>query len=628
MKTETLYNMKHTITTLTLAMAVASHAAAQLTSPNGKVTWRECVKGNPTKGFAIDYRDGNKTTTVLTITAIGMTTKDGGGKDLRHVATTATEKHEDSYTMKGGKRTICRNNANGQTITFADSNGRKMKMQIRAYDDGVAFRYVFDNLYHTRTDQELTTFRIEEGTNRWMQKWSVGYEDFFPLTTTGGGKNRRWAYPALFKRTDNVWALITEGGVEGCNSASSLYNDKDSTLYRVVTDCNNQNVTGHWASPWRIVVTGSLADVVESTLVTDVSAPCRLSDTEWIKPGSVSWIYWAHNHGSNDYQIVKQYVDMAAEMKWQYVLIDAEWDDMANGGNIHDALRYCREKGVKPIIWYNSSTGWTKRQGAPGPHERLNAPERREREFAWLEKEGVAGVKIDFFDGDGQETMQYCIDLLEAAARHRLMVNFHGATIPRGWQRTYPNLMTVEGVYGAEWYNNKPVLTDKAAAHNATLPFTRNVVGPMDYTPCTFSDSQHPHITTHCHELALPVVFESSLLHWADRPESYLVQPKEVKDFMASLPTVWDETRLVSGYPADHIAIARRSGNTWYIAGINGTDEAKTIDLDLAFVRKGRYTLFTDSGDKEKPWRLKNGKGRLPLKITCLPRGGFVMVIR
>ncbi|MDY5182712.1 MAG: glycoside hydrolase family 97 catalytic domain-containing protein, partial [Prevotella sp.] len=334
--------------------------------------------------------------------------------------------------------------------------------------------------------------------------------------------------------------------------------------------------------------------------------------------------------------IVRKYVDMAVEMRWPYVLIDAEWDEMKNGGNIEDAIRYAHDKGVKPILWYNSSTAWIKAWGAPGPHERLNAPENREREFAWLEKMGVAGVKIDFFAGDKQETMEYCIDLLECAARHHLMVNFHGATIPRGWQRTYPNLVSVEAVYGAEWYNNNATLTPKAAAHNATLPFTRNVIGPMDYTPCTFSDSQHKHITTHAHELALPVLFESPLLHWADKPESYLVQPKEVKDFMSALPTIWDETRLLGGYPGEWVVIARRQGNTWYVAGINGKDSSQTLSFDASFLPKGKYTLFTDKpgykgelpANNPTPWSIRKGKGRIPEKIICQPRGGFVFVCR
>ena len=605
-------------------------APAQVFSPNGKVEWREKADG-----YAVVYHDSNSECEVLDITDVGMLMKDGGGKDLKLKTKTPVKAVKDSYTMIGGKRRECSNEANETTYLYIDNIGRQQSLTVRAYNDGVAFHYALDGLQHTRPTEELTTYRIPEGTKRWMQKWTEPYEEFFPLATTGEKENRRWGYPALIQPSDNVFALITEAGIERGNSASSLYNDRNREQYRVVMDVNQQNATGRWTSPWRVIIVGKLEDVVASTLVTDVSEPCRIEDTSWIKPGSVSWIYWAYNHGSNDYQIIRQYVDMAVDMHWPYVLIDAEWDEMKNGGSIEDAIRYALARGIKPLLWYNSSTAWLKAWGAPGPHERLNAPELREREFAWLEKMGVAGVKIDFFAGDKQETMEYCIDLLECAARHHLLVNFHGATIPRGWQRTYPNLMSVEAVYGAEWYNNNATLTPKAAAHNATLPFTRNVIGPMDYTPCTFSDSQHPHITTHAHELALSVLFESPLLHWADKPESYLAQPRDVRDFMSALPTTWDETRLLGGYPGEWVVMARRSGSTWYVTGINGKDTAQTLSFDTSILPKGRYTLFTDkSGYKgelpannPEPWSIKKGKGKAPSRVTCQPRGGFVYVV-
>jgi hypothetical protein len=302
------------------------------------------------------------------------------------------------------------------------------------------------------------------------------------------------------------------------------------------------------------------------------------------------------------------------------VLIDAEWDEMRDGKTIGDAIDYAKKNNVKPLIWYNSSVGWI--DGAPGPKFRLNKPEDREKEFAWCEKLGVAGVKIDFFSGDNQKNMDYCIDLLESAARHHLLVNFHGATIPRGWQRTYPNLLSTEGVYGAEWYNNVPTFTNRAARHNATLPFTRNVIGPMDYTPCTFSDSQHPHITSHGHELALTVLFESGLQHLADRPESYLAQPQEVQQFLSSLPAAWDETRFVAGYPGEYVIMARRSGNKWYLAGINGTDEVKEVPLPF---QGKNATLFTDAAGKDQTWRIEKQK-KTPKSVVFQPRGGFCYI--
>ena len=526
------------------------------------------------------------------------------------------------YTMLAGKRSHCANEANEYRVG---------QMTVRLYNDGLAYRY-------ESPVKEQAAYVIPEGMKRWMMQWTDGAENFYPLMTTykekaqrsfsavskdADGNCVRWSFPALLELKDGVFALLTEANIEKGQSASSMYNEGE--VYRVVEDekIPGGETAGH--TPWRLVILGSLGDVVESTLVTDVSEPCKLEDTSWIKPGVVSWVYWAYNHGSDDYNIIKKYTDLAATLKLPYVLIDAEWDRMKDGKTVEDAVNYAKSKGVKPMIWYNSSVGWI--DGAPTPKFRLNKPEDREKEFAWCEKIGVAGVKIDFFSGENQKNMDYCIDLMESAARHHLLVNFHGATVPRGWQRTYPNLLSTEGVYGAEWYNNVATFTDKAACHNATLPFTRNVIGPMDYTPCAFSDSQHPHITSHAHELALTVLFESGLQHLADRPESFLAQPKAVQDFLSTLPAAWDETRFVSGYPGESCVLARRSGNTWYVAGINGTDNEKTLTVPLDFV-KGKYaaTLFADSGSKEEPWRIETIQ-KLPATVTCQPRGGFIFRI-
>lgn len=624
-----------------VAITVAEVALAQqtvhnisdnsVTSPNGKITWTADVDNGNVSGFAVDYLEkGSESQRVLAISDFGLQTKDGGGRQLKFRSMSKPRIIKENYSMLCGKRLQCRNEANEAVYLFYDNLGRAMRMVTRLYNDGIAFRYEMDSLQRTLANEELTTYRIPENTKRWMQTWTESYEDFFPMSTTGNVKKRHWGYPALIHPADNVWALITEAGIERQHSASSLWNDRSVTDYRVVPYDNTNGVNGQWTSPWRVIIIGDKKDVVESTLVTDVSAPCRLPDTSWIKPGGVSWIYWAHNHGSNDFKIVKQYIDMAVTLKLPYVLIDAEWDEMSNGGTVEDALKYAKAQNVKVILWYNSSTAWKKNAGAPGPHERLNTPENREKEFAWLEQAGVSGVKIDFFSGDRQKTMEYCIDLLECAAKHHLLVNFHGATIPRGWQRTYPNLMSVEAVYGAEWYNNLPVLTNKAAAHNATLPFTRNVIGSMDYTPCTFSDSQHPHITTNAHELALPVLFESALLHWADKPESYLAQPKEVQMFIGALPTTWDETRFLSGYPGESVVMARRKGDTWYVAGINGTDKPDTLPADLSSIKKKIKScmIFADSGNKNTPWHITTMKGKYPNAIDCQARGGFVMIIK
>ena len=602
-------------------------------SPNGKLLLEYADNEGYSPSFRVIYSEDGNRTVALEIPSIGVVAENGRGKDLKYVRVEQSEQLHGEYTMISGKKKECKFDANEYTYTFSDSLNRETKVIFRLFNDGVAFRYEMPQMEETLIKDELTVYRIPEGNNRWIQTYDMGYEKFYPISTTGEDKKRQWGYPALVEMSPKLYTLISEAGIERMHSASFLKNEAEVTDYKVTLDKNERPVSGDWFSPWRVVMIGSLADIVESTLITDVSPENRIGNTDWILPGSVSWIYWAYNHGSKDYQIVKKYIDMAVELSLPYVLIDAEWDEMSNGGTIEDALNYAHKCGVKPLIWYNSSTGWTKEWGAPGPHERLNDPVKREKEFAWLEQMGVVGVKIDFFAGDQQETMEYYIDLMESAAKHHLMVNFHGATIPRGWQRTYPHMMTVEAVYGAEWYNNKPVLTTKAAAHNATLPFTRNVIGPMDYTPCTFSDSQHPHITTHAHELALTVLYESTLQHLADRPESYLAQPEEVKRFLTDLPTAWDETRLLSGYPGKSVVMARCKNGVWYVAGLNGTDEPMDLPVDASFMGEGNYalTLFLDSGNKDNLWQIvqtEAGKEQLYANLQLQPRGGFVAVIK
>ena len=597
--------MKRLFFWLVVAGLTMTASAQRLTSPNGKLSVE--IKGGQ---LMIAYQGQQVLQMKDAQAALPL-------KALK------AKKVKADYTMIEGKRSHCSNEANEYRVG---------QMTVRLYNDGLAYRY-------ESPVKEQAAYVIPEGMKRWMMQWTDGAENFYPLMTTykekaqrsfsavskdADGNCVRWSFPALLELKDGVFALLTEANIEKGQSASSMYNEGEA--YRVVEDekIPGGETAGH--SPWRLVILGSLGDVVESTLVTDVSEPCKLEDTSWIKPGVVSWVYWAYNHGSDDYNIIKKYTDLAATLKLPYVLIDAEWDRMKDGKTVEDAVNYAKSKGVKPMIWYNSSVGWV--DGAPTPKYRLNKPEDREKEFAWCEKIGVAGVKIDFFSGDNQMNMDYCIDLLESAARHHLLVNFHGATIPRGWQRTYPILMSTEGVYGAEWYNNVPTFTKQAASHNATLPFTRNVIGPMDYTPCAFSDSQHPHITSHAHELALTVLYESALQHLADRPESFFAQPQEVQDFLSSLPSVWDETRFVCGYPGESAVIARRSGHIWYVAGINGTDDTKKLTLSLSNIvtKSSAIQAFFDGKDQKKPWDIKSLK-QLPSEITCQPRGGFILKI-
>jgi len=583
--------MQRIVLTLTfLAFVLFSNAQV---SPNGKI--RVTAKDNT---LSVEYKNGKAWQKIMSM-------------PTECTVQSSVQKAKADYNMLVGKKLHCTNEYSASTYEKeGDSN---TQLQVRVYNDGVAWSGIHDY------SVDFTSAK-----SSWIQKWTEPYEEFFPMDRNIKA-NDRFGYPALFGYKNGIYALLSESCMESDNAASSMYATADGTLKFSLRPDGQEN------GGWQTLIVGSLSDVVESTLISDNSDACKLEDTSWIEPGVASWVYWAYNHGSNDYNIIKKYVDMAVELNLPYVLIDAEWDDMTKiasneGKTIEDAVKYCNDKGIKPIIWYNSSVGWI--NGAPGPKFRLNKPEDREKEFAWCESIGVKGVKIDFFSGDTNLNIKYMIELLESAAKHHLLVNFHGATIPRGWQRTYPNLVSTEGVYGAEWYNNVPTFTKKAACHNATLPFTRNVIGSMDYTPCAFTDSQHPHITTHAHELALTALYESGIQHLADRPESFLAQPQQVKDYLSGLSSVWDETKLLAGFPGNYVVMARRRGTTWYIAGINGEDNNKTIAFDTKRLKKlgKKVMVFEDSGDTNAPWKI-SAVNKVPTKFTCLPRGGFVIVI-
>ena len=513
---------------------------------------------------------------------------------------------EERYTMLSGKRREC--TYKYRAMSCSDAQGKNLL--VRVSNDGVAFRF--------NGADEHVSFVIPDGTRRWLQRQKTDYEGFYPESSQAA--DGKYSYPALVEYADGMFGLITESGINHGNSCSYLtcIGDRYTVTY---TDNDETDVHA-----WRILMLGSLTDIVESTLVTDVAGGGTVTDKSWIKPGVSSWIYWVYNHSSKDFQKVKEYIDLAHDMGWPYTLIDWEWDEMAGGGDIEDAMAYAREKGVKVNLWYNSGTSWIG-PGAPGPQDRLRTREAREREMTRLEQMGATGIKVDFFLPDGHEMVDYYLDILEDAARHHLLVDFHGCTIPRGWSRTWPNLMSMEAVYGAEWYNNNRRMTNAAAAHNATLPFTRNVIGPMDYTPCTFTDSQNPHITTDCHELALPILFESGLQHMADRPEAYLNLPEQVRSLLSGLPSAWDDTRLLAGYPGQSAVIARRSGDTWYIAGINGTNEELTIEPDYSRIGKSVVlkTLITDRGS-EPGQGFDIGQNVKADKLVLPARGGFVAI--
>jgi len=634
--------MKYLFSVLSIFSGPVGYAR-QVLSPDKKIKVVVEMRPSGQEGsgqayFKVLYKSKGTYVEVLPASPLGILRADQQFvSNLKLISESKPVAVHDKYEMLIGKRRLCENFGTEKTFYYQNASKQPLNITFRVYNNGIAFRYIFPNRSDSALSitDEATGYVIPKGTARWMQPFDKSYERFYPFNTGASEEKNAgdWAYPALYKvNAQPLWVLISEANISRQNCAARLSYKQGTNLYKVTYPPANKNWNGGavsgmpWKSQWHVMMTGPLSDLVESTLITDLSEPAAFTDTKWIEPGGVAWVYWANNHGSKDYQKVKEYIDLAVKMNWPYVLIDWEWDVMSNGGTIKDAVNYAKSKGIKTLLWYNSGTDWL----GPTPSDRLLTHEKREKEFTWLNEIGVSGIKVDFFGGDQQEMMKYYIDILEDAAKHHLLVNFHGATAPRGWTRTYPNLMSTEAVYGAEWYNNAGVLTDMAASHNTTLPFTRNVVGPMDYTPVTFSNSQHEHKTSYAHELALAVVFESGLQHFADKPAAYYNLADAPRKFLMAFPTTWDETKLIDGYPGEMVIIARRKGKLWYVAGLNGKDTSQTLNLSFNFLGNAHYSfqIFKDGADtKTIASETISVKRPDSLHIQCLPRGGFTGVI-
>jgi hypothetical protein len=609
-------------------------------SPNKKISAELFSKQNADLGewyIKASYNSNGKISEAVPRIDLGLSRIDQDfSKDLKFLKAGKPLLINEEYTVLHGKKSVCKNSANEVVVSFENPSKAKFNIIIRAYNDGIAFRYEFPEKGGSFVvKDELTSYSFPKETSRWMERWNPANEGLYTAMT-----NRmipgEWSYPALFNTGDKAcWLLLHEADVDRNYCGTKLSNTADSSKYKLTFPNprdgrglgeSTPTITLPWKSPWRVIVMGTLADVVESTLVDDVSTPSVIKNTAWIKPGIASWNYWSSNHGTKDYKIVTAFADLAAEMNWPYTLLDWEWDSMSNGGKLEDALKYIHSIGVKPLMWYNSGGPHT--YVTSTPRDRMLTHANRVEEFTKLKKLGVAGVKIDFFESEKQDMIKYYLDILEDAAQFEMMVYFHGCIVPRGWARTYPNLMTYEGVRGAEWYNNTPDFTMPAPEHNTILPFTRNVVGAMDYTPVTFTNSQYPHITSYGHELALSVLFESGMQHMADRPEGYYALPDAAKTFLKNVPNAWDDIKLLDGYPGQDVTIARRKGTSRYIGGIsadNRRERRKIIKFD--FLPEGvkyKLTLIADGKhdkDFDTKYMVVDKSGSVDVRL--LRRGGF-----
>lgn len=631
-----------------IAAAAAETNAANVASPNGKLAVEFHLNADGAPRYLIQL-NGQP---ALQESRLGLVRDDADfSKGLQLVSESKTGKVRDKYEILTAKRRANDYRANKKVFHLQTAGGQKMDIIFQISDDGVAFRYFFpetDAAIHKLTG-EVSSFHFLPDARAWVQPMQVAksgfkqsnpaYEEYYqkdiPVgtpSTLGAG----WVYPALF-HSGETWLLVSEGSLPRNYCATRLRSDSLDGEYSVGFPDPRENFHNGavnpesklpWLTPWRIIAVGSLKTIAESTLGTDVADKAVYAGT--VKPGKSAWSWPLLGDRNTTYDTQKRFIDYAADMGWGYCLIDAGWDKQIGYDKTKELADYARGKNVKILLWYNSAGDWN--QVVFTPRDKMTTHESRVAEFGKLKAMGVAGLKIDFFGGDGQSQINYYHDILEDAAPFGFAMNFHGATLPRGWQWTYPNLMTMEAIRGLEYITFEQKNADEEPTHAATLPFTRNVFDPMDFTPMVLDHiNRIQRRTTSAFELALSVLFTSGIQHYAEIPEGMAKAPDYVREFIKGVPSVWDDTKFLDGYPGKFVVLARKGDGHWYVTGINGEDTAKKLTLDLSELQTSQSgTLITD-GDggnlsfREEKINLASGK---KLEVTLQSHGGFVLVFK
>jgi len=660
-----------TFLSLAAAVAIALPAAGTNTvaGPDGRLSVSVSLSPDGRPMYGVTY-DGK---TILEDSPLGLTASTADFSRGLVLAGVDSASIDRTYTQSRIKRSHIRYKANEKTYTFADTGGRQLAVTFRVSDHDVAFRYTLpphDGLRSTTVVRECTGFDFPAHTTtflspqaRPMTGWKgskPSYEEEYTLDAPLGTPSRHgcgYTFPALFRIGDDGWALVSETGVTGRYCGSRLGEGSPDGLFTVEYPMPEENngigsacpsiaLPGH--TPWRTITIGdSLRPIVETTVPFDVLDPLYDAGAVYMPgKGTWSWILWQDASINYDDQI--SYIDLAAAMGFRYVLIDNYWDQRIGRERIADLARYAADRGVSLLLWYNSNGLWNHTDQSP-TNIMCNAIARK-KEMKWLRDLGVKGIKVDFFGGDKQQTMQLYEDILSDANDHGLMVIFHGCTLPRGWERMYPNYVGSEAVLASENLFFEQHFCDVEAVNACLHPFIRNTVGCMEYGG-TFlnkrigrkADEGNYRRTSDVAQLAIAVLFQNPVQNFALAPNNLTDAPELCLDFLREVPTVWDETVFVDGYPGRYVVIARRSGNRWYVGGINAGAEPLHLNLSLPMLAGSQVDVRSDKYAKGAERELKNGK-RLPLAtdfvptaapatvsaegtipVTILPNGGIVI---
>ena len=634
-----------------LGSSVASAENKQITSPDGKLVVTVAdMDGRPSYSVSYDNVLFLKPSPLGIIANIGDFSS---GMSLEK--NVSTNKIDETYELASIKKSKVHYVANEAVFSFTQQGKTIYDVIFRISNNDVAFKYKMYPQGETLScvvKQEVTGFVFPDGTTTFLcpqskpmggfARTSPSYETSYTADDAAGknGWGEGYTFPCLFRNGDNGWVLVSETGVNGGYCASRLLGHKGGTYTIGFPQEGEANGNGTVSpgialpgeTPWRTITVGkTLAPIVETTVPFDVVKPLYPAKGAYTY-GRGSWSWIIGMDGSTNYKEQLRYIDFSAAMGYQSVLVDALWDKQIGRDKIEELAKYGKDKGVALYLWYNSNGYWN--DAPQTPRSIMDNAIARRKEMKWMQSIGIRGIKVDFFGGDKQMTMQLYEDILSDANEYGLLVIFHGCTLPRGWERMYPNFASSEAVLASENLHFSQGSCDNEA-FNATLhPFIRNTVGSMDFGGSALNKYYNAdnaprgsrRVTSDVYALATAVLFQSPVQHFALAPNNLTDAPSWAIDFMKEVPTTWDEVRFIDGYPGKYVILARRHGDKWYIAGVNAQKETLKLKVNLPMFSNGeKVRLFSD--DKALQGGVKQieigKKQELQLAIPC--NGGVLI---
>lgn len=634
-----------------LGSSIVSAEDKQIASPDGKLVVTVAdMDGRPSYSVSYDNVLFLKPSPLGIIANIGDFSS---GMSLEK--NVSTNKIDETYELASIKQSKVRYVANEAVFSFTQQGKTIYDVIFRISNNDVAFKYKMYPQGETLScvvKQEATGFVFPDGTTTFLcpqskpmggfARTSPSYETSYTADDVAGknGWGEGYTFPCLFRNGDNGWVLVSETGVNGGYCASRLLGHKEGVYTIGFPQEGEANGNGTvfpgialpGETPWRTITVGkTLAPIVETTVPFDVVKPLYSAKGEYTY-GRGSWSWIIGMDGSTNYKEQLRYIDFSAAMGYQSVLVDALWDKQIGRDKIEELAKYGKDKGVALYLWYNSNGYWN--DAPQTPRGIMDNAIARRKEMKWMQSIGIRGIKVDFFGGDKQMTMQLYEDILSDANEYGLLVIFHGCTLPRGWERMYPNFASSEAVLASENLHFSQGSCDNEA-FNATLhPFIRNTVGSMDFGGSALNKYYNAdnaprgsrRVTSDVYALATAVLFQSPVQHFALAPNNLTDAPSWAIDFMKEVPTTWDEVRFIDGYPGKYVILARRHGDKWYIAGVNAQKETLKLKVNLPMFSNGeKVRLFSD--DKALQGGVKQieigKKQELQLAIPC--NGGVLI---